>query len=229
MFQSNRESFHFERMANNLELMFAMAVEANEKLTKLAQNKEVVIEQAFLNFWVSKSTVPLMQEVIKVAKNEDTPLNKILIEYMEKHIPEELGHEEWCITDLKKLGISRSDVINKIPSSSVASLIGSQYYWINNYHPVSFMGYLACLEVRHPTVEYVNELISRSKLPASAFSSLMHHAKEDIYHKQDIIDLINSLPLNAEQYRIMELSAFQTARWAALCMEEICEVVKNSK
>lgn len=224
MFKSKNDTLHFDRLTNNLSLMFAVAAEANEKYTKLAQHKNLIVEQAFLNYWVSKSTVPLMREVVKVAsQNMTDPLNIALVNYMEQHIEEELGHDEWCISDLEKMGISRQEVEARIPSSHVSSLIGGQYYWINNYHPVSFMGYLACLEVRHPTVEYVEELQARSGLPAEAFSSLLHHAQADEAHKEDIKNLINKLPLSETQYRAMELSAFHTARYAALAMEDICK------
>lgn len=223
MFSALSSDKHYSRLSSNLELMFARAGEVNDRFINLSSHKEVIVAQAFLNYWVSKSTVPLMREVVKVASQaQNSSLNKMLVSYMEQHIEEELGHDEWCISDLGELGINRESVLAKIPSTTVASFIGSQYYWINNYHPVSFMGYLAVLEVRHPTTSYVEQLITNSGLPEKAFSSLKHHAEVDVHHKEDIINTINSLPLNDEQYRVMELSAFQTARWVALAMEEVC-------
>ena len=86
------------------------------------------------------------------------------------------------------------------------------------------MGYLSCMEVNHPTVEYVEGLIKTSGLPAEAFSNVMHHAKVDPHHKQDIIDTINNLPLTEDQYQMMEASAFQTYRYLTAIMTEVCKV-----
>jgi hypothetical protein len=52
----------------------------------------------------------------------------------------------------------------------------------------------------------------------------MHHAKVDVHHKQDIIEMINGLPLTEAQYRMLELSTFQTYRYVALIMEDVCKV-----
>jgi len=217
---------YFERLSRNLLLMKIKAGEVNQKFTSLSYSKQVCIEQALVNYKVSTTSTALMEEVIRCAKLiPDDPTSNPLIAYMEQHIPEELNHDEWCLEDLEVLGVSRDIAINKVPSTNLAALIGSQYYWIRHAHPVAFMGYLACLEVNHPTVEYVETLIEKSGLPAEGFNSLMHHAKVDVHHKQDIIDTINALQLTEEQYQLMELSAFQTFRYVALVMEDVCRAV----
>ncbi|MBA6365037.1 hypothetical protein H4J56_05305 [Colwellia sp. BRX8-4] len=216
---------HYQRLNTNLLLMKMRAGAVNSTFTQLACYPDVCIEQAIVNYKISTTSTELMKEVIRCAKlRPEDPISKPLIAYMEQHIPEELNHDEWCLQDLEVLGVPRVSVINKIPSTNLAALIGSQYYWIRHADPIAFMGYLACLEVNHPTVEYVETLIETSGLPAAGFNSLMHHAKVDSHHKQDIIDTINALPLTQEQYKLMELSAFQTYRYVALVMEDVCRV-----
>jgi len=178
---------------------------------------------------VARATVPLMQSVIKCAEKIDNdPICEPLIAYMKKHIAEEMDHDEWYLNDLEKLGVSREKVRSRIPPNNVAALVGSQYYWMHHHHPVAFMGYIACLEVNHPTVEYVNTLIEKSGLPAEGFSTVLEHATIDSHHAKDIVDTINALPLTEEHYRMIEMSAFQTYRYVALVMEDVCRVAPKS-
>src|SRR5262245_18860582 len=47
--------------------------------------------------------------------------------YLEKHIAEESGHEEWVLDDLERLGLRRSLVLRSMPSPQNMALIGTQY------------------------------------------------------------------------------------------------------
>jgi pyrroloquinoline quinone (PQQ) biosynthesis protein C len=178
---------------------------------------------------VARATVPMMQEVVKAAKTmPNDPVSAPLIEYMTKHIAEETDHDQWYVNDLEILGLSRKKIFSRIPPPTLAAMVGSQYYWLNHHHPVAFMGYIACLEVYHPTVEYVENLIKRSGLPAEGFSTIMEHAVIDAHHSQDIIDTLNELPLTEEQYKMVEMSAFQSFRYVALLMEDVCRVAPKA-
>ncbi|GLX80044.1 hypothetical protein tinsulaeT_33840 [Thalassotalea insulae] len=217
-------SSHYEKLSHRLALMEARACEINRKFLALSVNPQVCIEQAIMNYRVSNATVALMKEVIRCsARYDENEVLQPLVRYMKKHIPEEAGHDEWFLDDLTVLGVSREEVKAKLPNSNISSLIGSQYYWINHVHPVAFMGYLFCSETHHPTVEYVEKLIANSGLPAEGFSSLMHHAKLDVHHKEDIINVLNGLPLTEDLLKIVEMSAFQTYRYIALVMEDVCK------
>jgi len=223
--QKQGEATTFERLQSSLNFLKARTIQANQEFTKLAIHPEVCIEHVFLNQMVARATVPLMQDVIKCAEKIDNdPVCEPLIAYMHKHIAEEMDHDEWYLNDLEKLGVSREKVRSRVPPINVAALVGSQYYWMRHHHPVAFMGYIACLEVNHPTVEYVNTLIEKSGLPAEGFSTVLEHATIDSHHAKDIVDTINALPLTEEHYRMIEMSAFQTYRYVALIMEDVCRV-----
>ncbi|MFT5758403.1 MAG: hypothetical protein ACI9LM_003144 [Alteromonadaceae bacterium] len=216
---------HFERLTNNLGYMNLRSQHVASIFNGLAVHPEVCIEHIWINQMVARATVPLMQEVVKVAKGmPDDPISAPLIKYMTRHIAEETDHDQWYANDLALLGIPNEQMYARIPPPNVAALVGSQYYWLQHYHPVAFMGYLACLEVYHPTVEYVEGLIKKSGLPAEGFSTIMEHAIIDAHHSQDIIDTLNALPLTEEQYKMVEMSAFQTFRYVALVMEDVCKV-----
>lgn len=223
--QRHKEITHFERLQASLQLLSKRAVDVNKRYTELTIHPSVCIEHISINQMVARATVPLMEEVINCAnKIDNDPVCEPLIKYMKKHIAEETNHDQWYMDDLEKLGVSREKVLARIPPTNIAALVGSQYYWIRHYHPVAFMGYIACLEVNHPTVEYVETLIEKSGLPAEGFSTILEHAIIDSQHGKDIIDTINNLPLTEEHLRIIEMSAFQTYRYVALVMEDVCKV-----
>ena len=70
---------------------------------------------------------------------------------------------------------------------------------------------------------------SWAKAEAKGFETFMEHAKVDIHHKQEIIDMINDLPLTEAEYQMIEMSAFQTYRYIALVMEDVCKVAPIPK
>jgi hypothetical protein len=225
MTTQSKHMTNFERLTSNLKYMSLGACQVGNKLTNLAHHPEVCIEHIFINQMVAKATVPLMKEVVRCAKAiPNDPTSEPLIKYMEQHIIEETNHDEWYVDDLEVFGISRQQVFERMPSPNIAAFIGSQYYWVKHHHPIAFMGYIACLEVYHSSVEYVENLIKLSGLPREGFATLMKHAIIDVEHSQDIIETLNTLPLTEEQYQIIEMSAFQTFRYVALVMEDVCKV-----
>ncbi|WP_077341554.1 iron-containing redox enzyme family protein [Pseudocolwellia agarivorans] len=227
--KTNKGITHFERLQANLSFLSARAADINNQFTQLATHPAVCIEHIFINQMVARATVPLMEEVINCANTIDNdPVCAPLIKYMEKHIAEETDHDQWYVNDLEKLGVSREEIFSRIPPSNVSALVGSQYYLIRHHHPIAFLGYIACLEVNHPTVEYVESLIEKSGLPAEGFSTILEHAVIDSQHGQDIINTINSLPLTEKHFRAIEMSAFQTYRYVALVMEDVCRAAPKN-
>jgi len=221
----NSQLTHFERLTQNLNYMSLRARNLGSVFNQLAHHPEICIEHIWVNQMVARATVPLMQAVVKQAQQQPhDPISAPLIKYMTRHIAEETDHDQWYANDLETLGISREEVFSRMPPPNVAALVGSQYYWLQHHHPVAFMGYIACLEVYHPTAEYVENLIEKSGLPAEGFSTIMKHAVIDAQHSQDIIETLNALPLTEEQYKIVEMSAFQTFRYVALVMEDVCKI-----
>jgi len=229
MESGNKKLTNFERLTKNLSFMSLRGQLINEKYSTLASFPEVCIEHIWVNQMVARATVPLMQEVVRVAGSmPNDPISKPLIKYMTRHIAEEMDDDEWYANDLELLGIPKEEMYARIPPPNVAALVGSQYYWLKHHHPVAFMGYIACLEVYHPTVEYVEDLIKKSGLPAEGFSTIMEHAVIDAHHSQDIIDTLNALPLTESHFKIIERSAFQTLRYVALIVEGICKVAPRA-
>ncbi|MBA6262520.1 MAG: iron-containing redox enzyme family protein [Colwellia sp.] len=215
---------HYQRIQESIKFISLKAFHANNDFRNHPQFSDICINFIHMNHSVARATIPMMEEVIRCAEAlPNDPLSAPLIAYMKQHIVEEKDHDEWYVRDLGILGMSREEVFSRIPSPNIAAMIGSQYYWIKHHHPIAFLGYMGSLETYPLKEEHVNGMIKDSGMPAAGFDTVMLHAKIDIHHSKDIINLINTLPLTEEHMRIIEMSAFQTFRYIALMMEDICK------
>jgi len=182
-------------------------------------------ELIYMNQSVARATVPLMEEVVQQSNLlPDDPVSAPLIKYMRQHIAEETDHDQWYLDDLEVLGIKREDVLQRIPSPNTAAMIGSLYYWIKHHHPIAFLGYMGSVETYPSTEKFVKDMVKDSGLPEKGFDTLLMHARIDIEHGKDIINLINALPLTESHLKIIEMAAFQTFRYTALMVEDICKL-----
>ena len=169
--------------------------------------------------------MPLTEAALarSVELREDDPLAAPLAHYLEEHVDEELDHDETLLGDLKVLGIDSTSVAERMPSPAVASLVGSQYYWILHYHPVAFLGYVALMEGYPPTPELIETLIARTGYPREAFRTYIEHAELDPGHREHLDRTIDSLPLEARHETALGISAIGTASMAARSLEHILE------
>jgi hypothetical protein len=167
--------------------------------------------------------VPLTEAALARSRElpNDDPLAAPLASYLEEHVDEELHHDETLLGDLEVLGIDRAVVAERMPSPAVASLVGSQYYWILHYHPVTFLGYVALMEGYPPTPELIETLITRTGYPPEAFRTYIEHAELDPGHRDRLDRTIDSLPLDASHEAALGVSAISTAALAARSLEEI--------
>jgi hypothetical protein len=100
-------------------------------------------------------------------------------------------------------------------------LLGAQYFWALNIHPVSVFGYLIVLEGYPPLSEQLEEICIRTGLPQTAFRCLQAHADNDPHHIADLNRTLDSLPLTSEQAKYIALSAFHTMDAVANIFEEL--------
>jgi hypothetical protein len=215
---------NYERIQQSIKFISLKTFHANNDFRNHPQFSDICINFIHMNHSVARATIPMMEEVIRQAEVlPNDPVCAPLIDYMKQHIIEEKDHDEWYVRDLGAMGMSREEVFSRIPSPNIAAMIGSQYYWIKHHHPIAFLGYMGSVETNPPIEEVINGMIKDSGMPAAGFETLMLHAKIDIHHSKDIISLINNLPLTEAHLKIIEMSAFQTFRYIALMMEDICK------
>jgi pyrroloquinoline quinone (PQQ) biosynthesis protein C len=124
---------------------------------------------------------------------EHDPIAAALAPYYAHHVQEE-NHAHWALEDLEVLGVPREEVLRRMPSPTIASMIGAQYYWVLHHHPVAMLGDMMVREGYPSTIEAVEVLVARSGHPCSAFRTMERHAHLDQHHRDDLIELLDALP-----------------------------------
>jgi hypothetical protein len=183
---------------------------------------ELYPEFLFLVHTMIRGSVPMMLAAAEEARRRpDDPVAAPLAAYYEHHAREEAHHDDWLLADLEALGRPREEVLARLPSPTVAALVGAQYYWIHHVHPAAFLAYLAVLEGNPPEVEQLEEIRRRSGLPAAAFRTLIKHAHLDPGHRDDLDDTLDALELTPALHALLGVAAFETIARATEAMEEI--------
>jgi len=147
-----------------------------------------------------------------------------LVAYLELHVDEELGHDETLLDDLALLGLEREDVLGRMPSPAVASLVGAQYYWVLHHHPVAFLGYVGVMEGYPPSDELVELLLERTGFPREAFTTFAEHGELDPGHRDHLDRTLDALPLTERHEEVIAASAIATVALATRAVQEVIDL-----
>jgi Iron-containing redox enzyme len=213
------------RLRQKIGLVFPSQAASAHALMTHPRLIDLYPDYLFLIHCIARAAVPVM-EAARARAEEMAPADPVaalLTTYLEKHIPEEHGHAEWMLEDLEEIGGRRADILDRVPSSTLASLTGAQYYWIYHYHPVALIGYLAVVEGYPPTVELVQDLMSRTGYGRKAFRSLHRHALLEPGHRDSIDEVLDTLPLTAEQTALIGVSALHTVNTITTAFQELLD------
>lgn len=183
--------------------------------------RELWPEYLVLQHQIIRATVPLTRAALERARTLSDPLRDPLSAYLAEHVDEELEHDEGLLDDLALLGLERESVLGRMPSASVAALVGAQYYWIHHHHPVAFLGYVALMEGYPPTPELIETLAARSGYPRESFRTFAQHAELDPGHRDHLDRTLDALPLDREQEAMIVTSATATAPLAGQAISEM--------
>ncbi len=186
---------------------------------------EIVPDYLYTTHCMIRASVPLMHAAAErsQALADSDAVAAALASYFAKHIREEMHHDEWLLEDLAVLGFERAELLERPPSPTVAAMVGSQYYWIHHYHPVALLGYIAVMEGYPPTVEQVDELVQSTGFPREAFRTMLRHAQLDPFHRDDLDQLIDALPLTPAQVGVLGVSGLQTVHLGSQAGREIVQ------
>jgi hypothetical protein len=162
---------------------------------------------------VIRASVPLMDLAARrcAALGPADPVAGPLRAYLRQHIVEEAGHDDWLLADLAALGADPRQASAGHPPAVVARLVGAQYYWVEHFHPVAVLGYIAVLESNAPSVRLADWLMSAAGVPADAVRTVREHAELDTGHSDAVHDLIDELPLTPAQISAVTVSGLHTA------------------
>lgn len=172
---------------------------------------------------VIRASVPLMADALQVTRESyaDTPVGRALAEYLSQHIPEEMGHDDWVLEDLERIGVPRTVALEHAPSPTVAAMVGSQYYYIRHVHPAVLLGYISVLEGYPPTEDLARSAAERTGYPIEAFRTLRKHAHLDPHHRRDLDEALDLLPADEHLLGLVRANALQTMDRVIELLDEI--------
>jgi hypothetical protein len=212
------------RLRDKVELVLPLLGDASRRLVSHPRFREIYPEWLVLWHGMIRASVPLLETASATARElPDDPVAVRLAGYFAHHVPEERDHDEWLLADLAALGISRDEVLRRVPSPTVAALVGSQYYWVQHVHPVGLIGYIALLEGYPTTRQDVDHLQSATGFGPEAFRTLRLHADLDVHHGAELDDLVDSLPMSDQQRELVGLSALASVRLMARAQHELLD------
>jgi Iron-containing redox enzyme len=200
------------RLRSKLELVLPLLIEAGRRVWEHPRIRELYPEYLATMHGVIRASVPLMERALERAQATaaDDPAAAGLAAYLEHHVDEERGHDDWLLEDLEVLGRSPEAVLSRVPSASVAALVGAQYYWIEHYHPVALLGYIGLLEGYPPAIGDVDALMARTGYEREAFRTLIRHSELDPLHAADFDEAVDRLPLTPGQSAVVGLSGLHS-------------------
>jgi hypothetical protein len=211
-------------LRDKLQLVLPALLGAGRRLFAHPRIPELYPEYLFMSHAVIRASVPLMEAACRRAQAlRDDAVADLVAEYFAAHIEEERGHDDWLLEDLAAIGVPPEETLTRPPSPTVAAFVGSQYYWIEHYHPVGLLGYVALLEGYPPIASDIESLRRRTSYGPEAFRTLSLHAELDPRHGEELDAVIDSLPLTPRQRTVLGLSAISSVQQMTKAVQEVLE------
>lgn len=138
-----------------------------------------------------KHTVPLLMACGSRLDQKHNWLRTAIAEYIE----EEIGHEEWILSDIEACGGDPAKARNSSPNSSTELMVAYAYHQIDRGNPVGFFGMVHVLEGTSTALatNAAGTIQAALGLPANAFSYLTSHGSLDLEHVRFFESLMNQL------------------------------------
>jgi hypothetical protein len=202
------------RLARKLDLVLPAYGTPGRLLLEHPQARDLCPPYLAVGAYVALVMVPLMEAALDRARVL-APTDRVaagLIDYLERHIPEEMHGDEPgadLLDDLASVGVDTDALRTRSLPEGIAALIGSQFFRIRHAHPVAVLGFL-WLEMFPPHAPAVEELIETTGLPRDGFRQLLLHSEVDLRHGKELQDVLDSLPLEVWHEQLIGLSAIET-------------------
>jgi hypothetical protein len=215
---------HSQRLRQKIELLLPEAAAVTAELADHPHFRELYPELLVNVHQGMRASVALLQTAAarcRALEGAD-PVAAALAPYYARHVKEE-DHDYWALEDLEVLGVPRAEVLRRMPSPTVASMIGAQYYWVLHHHPVAMLGDMMVREGYPSSPAAVEALIARTGYPRAAFRTMERHSRLDLHHRDDLVELLDGLPLQEEHHAIMGVSALHTLDMMIQANRELLE------
>lgn len=148
-----------------------------------------------------KHTTPLLMACGARLPGSKEWLRNAVAEYIE----EELGHQEWILSDISACGDDADKVRHERPGMAAELMVAYAYDTIERGNPVAFFGMVQVLEGTSIQVatQAADALRAQLGLPRDAFSYLYSHGSLDIKHVDYFEALMNRIEDVADQEAII--------------------------
>lgn len=146
-------------------------------------------------FQVIRATTPVLEYAVgalNLIEHIPSQYEFKLFAYFVQKMKDERGHDGMLAADLERAGISDPWTVPANPF--VAEMVGRQYYLVDFVHPAVYLGFIGLLEGFPPTIEQVEELAQKSKLPPEAWRTARLHAEADVKHRAALSDMLDATP-----------------------------------
>lgn len=185
---------------------------------------DLVADWFQLLFHVVRHSTPLMQATLQCCQRDPSdPANKIIADYMKRHLSEEQGHEDLLAEDIRQMTKAAKFVDPVMPPRSITAMVGGQYALVEAVHPAAHLGYIALLEGFPASLERAEMLIARSGQPRRAWRTYLLHAAADVNHRNELCSVVDELPSSTLVGRAMVRSALDAAQWYIDGINELLE------
>ena len=148
-----------------------------------------------------KHTVPLLMACGSRLGSHHEWLRTAIAEYIE----EELGHEEWILSDIAACGGDAEKVRHSRPHISTEMMVAYAYHQIDRGNPIGFFGMVHVLEGTSIALatNAASSIKSSLGLPPNAFSYLNSHGSLDLEHVKFFESLMNQVNDSNDQETII--------------------------
>lgn len=138
-----------------------------------------------------RHTIPLLMAVGSRLDARHRWLQDELVHYLD----EEVGHDEWILSDIEAAGGEASAVRTSAPAIETDSMVAYAYDTVTRRNPVSFFGMVFVLEGTSVALALqAADAIQRAlALPDRAFTYLRSHGKLDQQHVGHLASIVDRL------------------------------------
>jgi hypothetical protein len=202
-----------ERLRRKLELVEPFAGLPGRLLLEHPRAADIYPRYLAAGYQVTCAMLELMEVALDRARALDDEISAAgLVAYLERHLVEEMHHEDpggAVLDDLRALGEDAERLVAETESSKISSLVEGERGRIRDEHPVAILGFLE-IEACHTRRDVVERLIAATGLPRDGFRQLLLHSRLDAVHAAELHDVLDSLPLEPSHERAVGQSALTT-------------------
>jgi hypothetical protein len=151
-----------------------------------------------------RHTVPLLMACGSRLDGGHEWLRSAIAEY----IAEEVGHQEWILSDIAACGGDADAARRSLPHASTELMVAYAYHQIDRGNPVGFLGMVHVLEGTSTALatHAADTMRDALALPPQAFSYLSSHGSLDLEHVAFFETLVNRLDRPEDQQAVLHVA-----------------------